>query len=162
MSEVHNVHERSPGLLAHAKLESRQLLHMLQRRPILDVAGGVDPHRHTAILSQFSVQGFTPGLVELKAVEEYVELVRPQSAFNEILQKEHIERRTGSRQAPEPLLKNQRNIQIHSVRLIEEALVVQQHGDFRTRCAVRLKEKVAELVKALEQRPKCRFFAGID
>ena len=67
----------------------------------------------------------------MQGIEENIQLVGLQSAFDEILQQIDIKRRAGARQSPQALLENQRNIQIVAGGFIEKALVVQQNGNFR-------------------------------
>ena len=161
MSEIRDVDEGPPRLFAQTEVETRQFLHVLERRPLLEISGGVDPERGAAVPPELAGHGLPAAGVEAERIQEDIEPVGPEFPGEKIVEEENIEGRAQPGQAPEPLLEYQRDVQIVAACFIKKALVVEKDGDFRGRRAVEGHGALPDVLELAEQSPKLRDFGRV-
>src|SRR6185369_6531445 len=100
----------------------------LVRAVRVDVAGGVQPQGGLAAHAERLVEGVAAAVVEVEGVEEDVQLVLGQAAFEQVVEQVDVVRRTEAVEGDDALLPDQRQVDVVAVAFVHQRFVVEEDG----------------------------------
>ena len=118
------------------------------RRIYIVVTWGIQPEGGRMVCLQDIFQEAPAPVIQVEGIEEDVQLVSGQAAFQQVIQQVNVVRGAEAVEGDDPLLPDQREVDVVAIGFVEERFVIQEDGGFRLRAAVEVQHPRSQLLEA--------------